>query len=75
MENINYNLNQDIREGFVTIQSNVFIKSILFTLIFYIVANIFFYNYLKIKLGMSIDPNIIQSLLFGFLFYIINVNL
>lgn len=76
MENSNkLELYKDYKEGFVSIEPNVFIKTILFGLIFYIIANIFTYNYLKSKLGRSIEPNVIQALIFALLFYFININL
>jgi hypothetical protein len=66
---------QDIKEGFVPVQTNILIKTILFTLLFYIISNSLVFNYLKITLPRNIDINLIQSLLFGLLFYFITINL
>jgi|SaaInlStandDraft_5_1057022.scaffolds.fasta_scaffold533379_1 hypothetical protein len=68
-------LNSDIKEGFVPIQTNILIKTILFSLVFYIISNTLIFNYLKLKLPRNIDINLIQTLIFALLFYIINVNL
>lgn len=56
---------ENFSDGRIT--SNDLIKTLLFSLLFYIVANNLFYRYLKSLLGASsiIDPVFIQSIVFG----------
>ena len=70
-----YQYDNDLREGFVPIQSNVMIKTILISLLYYIVSNVFVYNFLKTKLPRSVDTNLIQALIFALFFYLITVNI
>lgn len=65
----------DIKEGFVPVQTNVLIKTILFALLFYIISNSLVFNYLKVQLPRNIDINLIQTLIFGLMFYFISINL
>lgn len=67
--------NLDIKEGFVPVQTNIMIKTLLFSLLFYILSNTLIFNYLKVKLPRNIDINFIQTLLFGLVFYLISINL
>jgi hypothetical protein len=63
-------------EGFDSrITNNDLIKTLLFTLLFYILSNTLLYKYLKSKLPDYINVSIIQSLLFGCLYLFIIVNL
>lgn len=63
-------------EGFDgRITNNDLIKTLLFTLLFYILSNTILYKYLKSKLPDYINVSIIQSLLFGCLYLFIIVNL
>jgi hypothetical protein len=65
----------DIKEGFVPVQTNILIKTILFALLFYIISNTLVFNYLKIKLPRNIDINLIQTLIFALIYYLISINL
>ena len=65
----------DIKEGFVPVQTNILIKTVLFALLFYIISNTLIFNYLKVKLPRNIDINLIQTLIFGLMFYFISINL
>lgn len=68
--------NTDLNEGFIVpVQSNVIVKTLLYGLLFYIIANSFVNDYLKSKLPRSIEPTIIQAIIFGLLYYIISVNI
>lgn len=71
----NKQISQDIKEGFVPVQTNILIKTILFSLLFYIIANTLVFNYLKVKLPRNVDINLIQTLIFGLMFYLITINL
>lgn len=67
---------EDIEEGFCTINQDIALKTIIFAMLFYIVdsklVNKLIYNYLPTKL---IDVNFLKALVFGILFYIISVNI
>lgn len=65
----------DLKEGFVPVQTNVLIKTILFALLFYIIANTLVFNYLKVQLPRSIDITLVQTVIFALLFYVISINL
>lgn len=67
---------EDIEEGFCTINQDIALKTIIFAMLFYIVdsklVNKLICNYLPTKL---IDINFLKALVFGILFYIISVNI
>lgn len=65
----------DFKEGFVPVQTNLLIKTILFSLLFYIIANNIVFNYLKIKLPRNLDINVIQACIFALFYYLISINL
>jgi len=60
----NNNLNYDI-----------LLKTLLFTIIFYILTNNMIIFYLKTIFSKNIDVNIIQTLIFSLLFYLLMSNL
>jgi hypothetical protein len=66
-----------IEEGFQNsfINYDVALKTMLFTIIFYILTNPMIIYYLKQIFGKNLDINIIQTLLFCILFYILSNNL
>jgi hypothetical protein len=51
------------------------LKTLLFTIIFYILTNNMTIYYLKELFGKNLDINIIQTLLFGILFYFLMSNI
>lgn len=67
---------EEIEEGFCTINQDIALKTIIFAMLFYIVdsklVNKLICNYLPTKL---IDINFLKALVFGILFYIISVNI
>ena len=67
------------KEGFLSanyfLQTNIIVKTILFSLLYYIVSNTLSFNYLKVKLPTYFDTNVIQTILFGILYYLISINL
>jgi hypothetical protein len=68
-------ISSDIKEGFVPVQTNILIKTILFSLLFYIVSNTLVFNYLKINLPRSVDINLLQTIIFALIYYLISINL
>ena len=62
-------------EGFSVsyINSEIILKTILFTIIFYILTNNMFIYGLKTTFGKNIDINIIQTIIFCLVYYILNI--
>ena len=67
---------EEIEEGFCTINQDIALKTIIFAMLFYIVdsklVNKLICNFLPTKL---IDINFLKALIFGILFYIISINI
>ena len=57
------------------INYDVALKTLLFTIIVYILTNPMMIYYLKHIFGKNMEINIIQTLIFGLLFYTLMVNL
>ena len=71
------NLNNIINEPFSVsyLNSEVILKTILFSIIFYILTNNMFLYILKTIFGKNIDINIIQTIIFCLVYYILNISL
>lgn len=57
------------------LNSEIVLKTILFSIIFYIITNNMFIYTLKSIFGKNIDINIIQTILFCLVYYILNISL
>jgi hypothetical protein len=63
------------KEGFSVsyINSEIILKTILFTIIFYILTNNMFIYGLKATFGKNMDINIIQTIIFCLVYYFLNI--
>jgi len=76
-EVLGQDMNETINEPFSVsyLNSEVILKTILFSIIFYILTNNMFIYTLKSIFGKNIDINIVQTILFCLVYYILNISL
>lgn len=72
-EGIDDNINEPFSVSYIN--SEIILKTILFSIIFYILTNNMFLYMLKSIFGKNIDINIIQTIIFCLVYYILNISL
>lgn len=72
--NINNNI-EDLQEGFSIYNKDIGLKTLLFSMLFYVIISKYLTNLIKQNIPASFELEFIQALLFGIFFYIININL
>lgn len=66
---------EDLTEGFSIYNKDVGLKTLLFSMLFYVVISKYFSNLVKNNIPASFELEFIQALIFGLFFYLININL
>ena len=75
---MNYNINnniEDLQEGFSIYNKDIGLKTLLFSMLFYVIISKYLTNLIKKNIPASFELEFIQALIFGTFFYIININL
>ena len=67
--------NQKIKESFGNISRELGLRSLLFALLFYVVASPIVYKYLDKNVPRGIEVLAIQAVVFGIVFYVVNLYL
>ena len=66
---------QNVKEAFGTVNRELGLRSLLFALLFYVVGSPVVYKYLNRNSPYGFETLTFQALLFGIIFYIINMYL
>tara|TARA_B100000902_G_C26814175_1_gene670686 strand:- start:272 stop:589 length:318 start_codon:yes stop_codon:yes gene_type:complete len=75
-DNVEINDDSDLEnDGIFEINNQLFLKAILFSMVYYIISSPLLKLELKRHIPTFIDINFFQALLFGTLFYLISINL
>ena len=75
---MNYNMNNNIeylQEGFSIYNKDIGLKTLLFSMLFYVIISKYLTNLIKKNIPASFELEFIQALIFGIFFYLININL
>lgn len=75
---MNYNMNnniEDLQEGFSIYNKDIGLKTLLFSMLFYVIISKYLTNLIKKNIPASFELEFIQALIFGIFFYLININL
>jgi hypothetical protein len=76
MKNSKLNYKDDLQEGFSYVVKDVALKAILFGMVFYIINSDLMNKLLRCLDGIRfLEKNLIQSIIFTFIFYLISINL
>jgi hypothetical protein len=64
-----------IEEGFSIYNKDIGLKTLLFSMLFYIIISKYVITIIKKNIPASFEVEFIQAIVFGIAFYIININL
>lgn len=67
--------NLEVEEGFSEFNKDLALKGLLFAMVFYIINSPVVTNLLSKKLLPSMETLAVQSVIFGFIFYLISIHL
>ncbi len=68
-------VDQDNEEGFSTINKDIALRGLLFAMVFYIVSSPVIVQAIESRVPRTIETTLIQAILFGVTFYLINSHL
>lgn len=76
MNNAKLNYKEELQEGFSYVVKDIALKAILFGMVFYIINSDLMNKLLKCLDGIRfLEKNLIQSIIFASVFYLISINL